>query len=91
MEGPNTEKKAAVWPTFRVEGAQASSLAERRSKAQGHPVTVPGPSLGWTSLSHYPWHWAAGLGLRPLALWNLREVRQRSSGLHERSKGAQLP
>lgn len=68
VEGPNTENKAAVWPTFGAEGAQASSLAEGRSKTQGHPVTVPGqawagprcpiaPGTGRQGWDSGPWHY----------------------------------
>lgn len=52
MKGPNTEKKAAIWPTSRVSGEQASSPAEGSARAQGHLCDCPRPSLGWVSLSH---------------------------------------
>lgn len=84
MKGPNTEKKAAIWPTSRVSGEQASSPAEGSARAQGHLCDCPRPSLGWVSrCPTATQHWAAGLGLTPLVLQRLRAVRQRSSGPQE--------
>lgn len=78
VEGPNAEKKTAIWPTSRVSGEQASSPAEGRNKAQGHPVTVPGQAWAGPRCPTATWHWATGLGLTPLALRRLWAVRQRS-------------
>lgn len=44
--GPNTEKKAAIWPMSGVSEEQASSQAEGSCKAQGHSHDCPGPGLG---------------------------------------------
>lgn len=51
-EGPNTEKKAAIWPASGVSGEQASSLADGSYKVQGHSCDCPRPSLGSGSLAH---------------------------------------